>query len=625
MLAMVDPTTAPTGGIGSTIALHHRAGIDEETRARLRARFRFFKEMWVADFEFISVAGENPDVVCLVAREVFSGREIRLWRDELRELDAAPWDTGPEVATVAYFAPAEMNCFLALGWKHPTSIIDLYCEFRAETNGRNLPDGNGLLGALAYHGLDGMAAVEKETMRALILSGGPWSDLEQAEILEYCASDVYATEQLLAAMADEITVDQLRLGHAVIRGRYMGAVAVMESTGIPVDVSTFQLLRAGWGDIQDRLIASIDADYGVYEGRTFKEKEFSRYLFDNEIPWRRLPSGQLALDDDTFRNMAKAYPQVAALRELRHALAAMRQIDIPVGADGRNRVMLSPFRSRTGRNQPSNSEFLFGSATWLRGLIKPAEGNAIAYLDFSSQEIAIAAALSGDDALWSAYESGDPYMQFAIDAGQAPAGATKATHKAVRDRCKAIVLGVQYGMGAESMAMGAGMSVIEAQQLLLLHRETYRVFWAWAEENVNRALLGGELTTPFGWRYRLPSYEQPNPRSVQNWPMQSGGSDMLRLACIEIVKRGVRLCAPVHDAVLIEAPLDQIDAYVELARSAMVWASSMVLGGPACRVDAEVHRFPDRYMDEDRGAKMWNRVMELIGGPVWVPSARAPK
>ena len=128
----------------------------------------------------------------------------------------------------------------------------------------------------------------------------------------------------------------------------------------------------------------------------------------------------------------------------------MRLNEIPIGPDGRNRTLISPFRSITGRNQPSNSKFLFGTAVWLRGLIKPAEGMAIAYLDLASQEMAIAAALSGDAALWRAYSSGDPYMQFAIDAGLAPPGATKASHGPIRARCKAIVLGVQYGMGERS-------------------------------------------------------------------------------------------------------------------------------------------------------------------------------
>ena len=72
--------------------------------------------------------------------------------------------------------------------------------------------------------------------------------------------------------------------------------------------------------------------------------------------------------------------------------------------------MLSAFSSRTGRNQPSNAKFLFGPATWVRSLIRPERGRALAYVDFSSQEMGIAAALSGDARLLDAYRSGDVYL-----------------------------------------------------------------------------------------------------------------------------------------------------------------------------------------------------------------------
>jgi DNA polymerase I-like protein with 3'-5' exonuclease and polymerase domains len=47
---------------------------------------------------------------------------------------------------------------------------------------------------------------------------------------------------------------------------------------------------------------------------------------------------------------------------------------------------------------------------WLRGLIKPSPGHAVAYIDWSQQEIGIAGALSGDQALQAAYRSGDCYL-----------------------------------------------------------------------------------------------------------------------------------------------------------------------------------------------------------------------
>ena len=169
----------------------------------------------------------------------------------------------------------------------------------------------------------------------------------------------------------------------------MAAVARMEHMGVPIDVATLHRLQTGWSAIKLALIREVDKDYGVYDGQTFKTTLFEEWLSRNHLPWPRLPSGRLALDDDTFRQMARAYPEVAPLRELRHALGTLRLNNLRVGTDGRNRCMLSPFRSKTGRNQPSNAKFIFGPSRWLRGLIKPAPGYGIAYLDFGSQEIGI--------------------------------------------------------------------------------------------------------------------------------------------------------------------------------------------------------------------------------------------
>ena len=54
---------------------------------------------------------------------------------------------------------------------------------------------------------------------------------------------------------------------------------------------------------------------------------------------------------------------------------------------------------------------------------------------------------------------------------------------------------------------------------------------------------------------------------------------MLRLACCLATERGIEVCAPVHDAVLIAAPLHRLDEDVAAMCEAMREASSIVLGG----------------------------------------------
>ena len=94
----------------------------------------------------------------MVAIELRTCRVLRIWRDELHKLEAPPFPCGPDSLFVAYFASAELGCFLALGWPMPARILDLYAEFRAITNGLPLPSGRGLLGALVYYVLPHMGS-----------------------------------------------------------------------------------------------------------------------------------------------------------------------------------------------------------------------------------------------------------------------------------------------------------------------------------------------------------------------------------------------------------------------------------------------------------------------------------
>jgi hypothetical protein len=561
-----------------------------------------FKEIWAVDFEFVAEPGENPRPVCLVAWELRTDRKLRMWVDELG--GAPPYPIGCEALFIAYYASAEIGCHLALGWPVPERVLDLFTEFRNQTNGIPTGNGAGLVGALAHHGLDSIGAVEKEDMRDLVLRGGPWSAAEQIAILDYCESDVAALARLLSVMLPNID-----LPRALLRGRYMGAAARMERNGIPIDTKTLEELKRHWVAIQDRLIADIDSNFGVFDGRTFKIDRFADWLTRTNIPWPINENGRLDLQDDTFREMARSYPKVAPLRELRAALSEMRLSDLAVGSDGRNRCLLSAFRARTSRNQPSNTKFIFGPSVWLRGLIKPPLGYGIAYIDWKQQEFGIAAALSGDPKMMAAYRSGDPYLAFAKQAGAAPANATKTTHADVREQFKACVLAVQYGMGADALAGRIGQPPIRARELLRLHRETYWTFWRWSDAAVDYAMLNGRLHTVFGWCVHVPP--NANPRSLRNFPMQANGAEMLRLACCLATERGIEVCAPVHDAVLIAAPLERLDRDVACMEDAMREASNVVLGGFELGTDVAIIRHPDRYADP-RGTVMWDRVMKLV-------------
>ena len=540
----------------------------------------------------------------MVATEYRTGKTKELWDKDLKALSAAPFNIGPDSLFVAYYASAEFGCFLSLGWELPENVLDLYVEFRNLTNGMELPCGKGLLGALVFFGESAMAISEKDEMRQLILAGGPWTLSQRQQILRYCAQDVQALSKLLARMRP-----LLDMPRALLRGRYMKTAALMEHNGIPLDTQTYLTLTRNWDVIKESLITNVDVHYGVYDNGSFRESLFRKWLRREGIPWPELPSGTLDLKDETFKDMAKSYPQLTLLRELKVSLSQMRLSELAVGTDSRNRCILSAFSSRTGRNQPSTSKFIFGPAVWIRSLIQPAPGYAVAYIDWSQQEFGIAAALSGDPNMMEAYISGDPYLTFAKQARAVPADATKQSHSKEREGFKACVLATQYGMGPASLAKRIRRPISEARDLLKLHRETYRKFWEWSDTVVNHAMLYGKLYTAMGWHIHI--RKDPNPRSIRNFPMQANGAEMLRIACCLMAEREVKVCAPVHDAILIEAPISQIENDVMRAKLAMSEASAIVLDGFPLNTDAKIFRYPDRYHDP-RGEMMWETIQGIL-------------
>jgi len=563
----------------------------------------YIRKIWFADFEFSQKDGENSNPICMVAREFRTGQIIRLFGDELSR-SSAPFPVDEENLFIAYYSSAEFGCFLSLVWPVPRRIIDLYAEFRCLTSGKEVPSGYGLLGALTYFGLDCMGSFEKKTMRELAMRGPPYSDTERNALLDYCQEDVDALSRLWPVM-----LPYMDSPRALLRGRYMVAAARMERVGVPIDVSTFTKLQSNWNFLQSALIGRLD-HFEIWENDTFRRDRFTAFLVKRNIMWPLHESGTPKLDDETFKMMAKIHPSISTIRELRFTLSKLRLSALTVGSDGRNRCLLSAFSSKTGRNQPSNSRFIFGPAVWLRGLIKPSSDMAVAYIDYEQQEFGIAAALSGDQAMMAAYVSNDPYLEFAKQTGAVPPGATKASHAKDRERFKICALGVQYGMGAVSLGRTLGESEAAGKLLMELHMRTYSTFWKWSDAAADYGMLNGQIRSVFGWCTHVTG--NVNPRSLRNFPMQANGADMLRLACCLATERGVEVCAPIHDALLIESSEDKINEVVSTCQAAMEEASKVVLSGFPLRTEAKIIRYPDRYADE-RGREMWSVIMDLIG------------
>jgi hypothetical protein len=128
---------------------------------------------------------------------------------------------------------------------------------------------------------------------------------------------------------------------------------------------------------------------------------------------------------------------------------------------------------------------------------------------------------------------------------------------------------------------------------------------------VNRYLLANEQQTVFGWTHRFK--QRPKINSVRNFDMQANAAEMLRLACCLGTEAGISICAPVHDAILMMAPLDRLHEDVACMRAHMEEASRIVLCGFRLRSNQHVFRYPERYSDpQGRGRLMLETVLKFL-------------
>lgn len=571
-----------------------------------------FSNLIVVDYEFKTMDGEIPIPICYVARNLSTGKYVRHWMTGKETKPEYPIDKKSLV--IAYMANAEMGCHLALNFSFPIYLLDLFPEFRSMTNGLKLPfktpkDGTSLINVCNFLSIPTPGVDYKNTMREEILKGGPYSEKRQTNILDYCQTDVDMTSNLFFKLKPKIT-----LKTALLHGKYMGAVARMENFGVPITTEKFFMLRDCWDILTDELVWRINPEYGFYEkvkGKwILKRNLFAKWIIKEGIPWKLTPTGLPVLDTDYIEEQAEIYPKLKHFAEVKRATDQLKLKKFPVGKDGRNRTSLMPFRTITSRNAPSSVKYIFGPSVWLRNLIAPPEGYAISYIDYAQQEIAIAAKLSNDPNLLSDYKSGDIYTTFGKNIRIIPPEGNKNTHPKERSLMKTCFIGINYGMGPYGFARKTKVSIFEAKAFMGNLKRRYPKFFHWRDSFVDSGILSGNVKTSWGWKFFTKNLERIN--TLRDWPMQTVGAEITQLAICLCFDNGVEVIAPVHDAIMIQAPISEIKNKVKIAQKCMEDASEYILGF-RIRTDTKTFRYPEHYRDP-RGDWMWEKVWDILNG-----------
>jgi hypothetical protein len=615
-------------------------------------RVKGYRRAWVVDTEYRSF-GNQPQARCLCGLDILSGEKIELWLAD-KVNTPCPFAMAADECFIFFAADADVGVFIAQGWPVPRHVIDVRVEFMRIRNGLpplspydgGDPDiaaekeakagkklrkkaGKFSLARVAHHyGIPFISDEEKGDFRDLAMRPGRvFSNSEKAGMLDYCHGDVAATAEAARRMWEEAGLSNPHiLNQALIRGFYMSVAAHVRHVGLPLDMPLYRRFSAQAGTLRSSHIAAHAERFDVYEKGHFNFEKFEAWLADENLlaAWPRTRTGRLAtsgkklerIDDKRVKALLKFMTTVDLLEGIGSSFTGAGAIEQDDGKakglhlcpDGRSRAALFPFSTKTSRNAPRGRAFVFTNPGWMRFLVVPPLGRALVYLDWRAQELRIAAVLSKDPALLALCEGEDPYMELVYFLGIVTPNAPVEERKAARKIGKVLTLAMLYGAGISTIAGKAKISRARAADLLARQRVSFPVFFAWSDNFARRGLSASPLWSPLGWRF-WPVYWKTDDsggralpdRTCRNFPVQSAGADIMRIAAILLFLAGILINAIVHDAFVVEAASEDIDRVAKKARRIMRLATRIVIG-KSIPVKCDITCSGERFDPDDEGA-----------------------
>ena len=543
----------------------------------------------------------------------------------------------------------------------------------------------------------------KNDVRNFIIAG---QDLEsrKQEILDYCASDIKLLYELdlkigdhMAKVMDEphinvqlgkvrtdfkankyFTLDELREEI----GSWAARNAMYAMRGIPLNAGRLEAVKkAGplirveeqlrWNELHPEyplyrigksakalsllktmrkkspyLDMEVTEDYDLFADAAMRISKAGKFQ------WKKTPAGAFAKDSDYLKELddgglihdiRKHKDSIKALKSISPEEDGTYKIDRFIGCDFKQRPNFNPYGTKTGRNAPSATSFLFLMPKWMRLLVNPRKGRYICDLDAHSEEVAIAAALYNDENKREVYRSADVYMKYAQLAGAYPKDKPILTEDEresekwfkeegwtqVRKIYKGGFLGMQFGMGGASLERRVRLSLPEEKR--------DEIFEGWGDSFVDsyRSLFSNEtecvtkvrqaysnqkkgVMLQDGWRL---GPDDPNILSVSNFPVQGTGSVILRRCCELCDAEGIQIYATLHDAISFTGKLENMEREIDTARECFRRAAEDILGENLMVIgNPEIIKHDENWIHDPSVPGTWNSMAEKYFPEFVLPS-----
>ncbi len=423
------------------------------------------------------------------------------------------------------------------------------------------------------------------------------SSFDDKEIMEY-----FAYLSVVPAMAADKIKDRLiecKMDKLYTDIEYPCVFSLydMERNGIRVDKAGLQV----YGDrLKDR-IAQITTE--IYElcGCEFNinsTKQLGEILFEK----LGLKSGKktktgYSTNVEVLEKIAGEHPVIPLILEYRQLTKLnstyVEGLSVFIGEDGRIHGKFNQTVTATGRissTEPNlqNIPTRLPLGREIRKVFVPEDGYTFLDADYSQIELRVLAHLSGDATLIDAYNKDSDIH--AITASEVFDVPINEVDDLMRRKAKAVNFGIVYGISSFGLGQDLDISRKEAEGYIQKYFDTYGKVKEFLDKTVTDAKKNGYTLTMFNRRRPIPELASSNfmtkkfgERAAMNSPVQGTAADIIKIAMIRVNKElknrklKSRLVLQIHDELLVETHLDELDEVKEIMVSNMMAAASLAV------------------------------------------------
>jgi len=421
---------------------------------------------------------------------------------------------------------------------------------------------------------------------------GTFRDADLRTQTDYAAEDADITFQLYELFAPQLKKENLEDLFFNIEMPLMEVLAKMELAGISLDEKWLAQesidLENDLRQLESKIFEFSGEEFNMNSPKQLGEILFEKMQLDPKA--KKTKTGQYATSEDVLQKLSSKHEIIKHILEYRtyqklkstYVDALPSQID---KKDNRVHTNFSQTTAATGRLASVNPNLqnipirtLRGQQ--IRGAFVSGEGKKIISADYSQIELRLIAEISGEDNMIKAFQDGeDIHASTAAKLFKIP---LEEVSKTQRSQAKTVNFGIIYGQGAFALAEQTGLSRSEAKQMIEAYFETYPKLKEYMAEQVSKARQMGYVETILGRKRHLKDINSNNfvvrghaERNAVNAPVQGSAADVVKLAMIRIDKEldaqnlQTKMLLQVHDELLFESPIDEIEAASKLIKTEM--------------------------------------------------------